>query len=184
MSASSHKPTRWRRFLNDAAGVTAVEFGLLAPFFFLFVFGIAQIGLYFYYSAALTYATNAAARKILTGAIANTANITASGFRTNTLCPLLPGTMSCNNIITNIQTVPPNTTFTFNQSPPMDNTQTSFCIGQPGNYIVLQVYYAMPVLGLSWILQNATVFNGTPSVFINANSVFANEPFTTSYSGC
>lgn len=184
MFVSLRKPLRGRRFLRDEAGVTAVEFGLLAPIFFGFVFMIAQVGLYFYNSAALSSATNAAARQIMTGAIANTANMTAATFRSNVLCPLLPGSMSCNNIITNVFTVPANGSFYGIPAPSMDNNLTSFCIGQPGSYVVLQVFYAMPVLGIPSMLPHAAIYNGTPSIYINATSVFANEPFTTGYTGC
>jgi hypothetical protein len=115
--------------------------------------------------------------------------------------------MSCNNIITNIQVVPPwsgltsggfysLTNIVNNNSnplgysmtglivPPMNNNQTIFCIGSPGSIVISQVYYAMPVIGIPAMLTNASTYNGSPVIFISATSVFKNEPFTTSYSGC
>jgi hypothetical protein len=117
--------------------------------------------------------------------------------------------MSCNNIITNIQVVPPWTgdtsggfysltnmvnnasnplgyTMTGLTTPQMNNNQTSFCIGTPGAIIVAQVYYAMPVIGIPAMLTNASTYNGSSVIFISATSVFKNEPFINNpnYSGC
>ena len=69
-------------------------------------------------------------------------------------------------------------------APPMNNNLTSFCIGSAGSIIAAQVYYAMPLVGIPAMLTNATTFNGQSVIFISATSVFKNEPFTTSYSGC
>lgn len=167
---------------------------------------LAQVGLYFYFSTTLYYVTQKATRQILTGGVANQ-GLTAAQFRTQILCPLLPGTMSCNNIITNIQVVPPwsgltsggfytftnivnnnsnplGYTMTGLTTPPMNNNQTNFCIGSPGSLVAAQVYYAMPLIGIPNMLANASVYNGNSVIFISATSVFKNEPFTTGYSGC
>jgi hypothetical protein len=69
-------------------------------------------------------------------------------------------------------------------TPPMDNTLTSFCIGSAGSIIAVQVYFAMPIVGIPDLLTNAATFNGQSVIFISATSVFKNEPFTTTYSGC
>ena len=195
--------TSIRAFVRRQDG-SAVEFAALMPLFAALLFVIAQMGLYFYYSASLYYVTQAAARQILTGNVANQ-NLTAATFRTQKLCPLLPGSMSCNNIITNIQVVPEasqpagfyslmnyikNTsaplgyTMTGLAKVPMNNSDTSYCIGAPGAIVAVEVYYAMPVLGISWFLSNATTYNGQSVIFINATAAFKNEPFTTSYTGC
>lgn len=179
---------------------------MLLPVFIGLAFMIAQVGLYFYFSTTLYYVTQKATRQILTGSVANQ-GLTAAQYRTNIVCPLLPGSMSCNNIITNIQVVPawsgltsggfysltnivnnPSSpegyTMTGLTTPPMNNSQTSFCIGSSGAIIAAQVYYAMPVIGIPQMLTNAATYNGQSVVFISATSVFKNEPFTTTYSGC
>jgi Flp pilus assembly protein TadG len=175
---------RLTRFAHDVAGVTAVEFGLIAPMFFVLLFMLCQVGLYMYYSASLSYATNGAARQIMTGAVAQTANISAGLFRTQFLCPLLPGAMSCNNVVTNVITVPANGSFYGLPAPQMDNTKTKFNVGNPGCYVILQVYYAMPVVGIPPMLSGAINFNGTPSLFINSNTVFVNEPYKAGAATC
>jgi Flp pilus assembly protein TadG len=195
-----------RRLVGERSGIVAVEFAVLVPMFIGLVFMIAQIGSYFYFSTTLYYVTGKATREILTGAVASQ-GLTAAQYRTQILCPLLPGTMSCNNIIANIQVVPPwsgdtsggfysltnivsnpsspeGYTMTGLSVPPMNNNQTSFCIGSAGSIIVAEVYYAMPVIGITAMLTNAPTFNGQSVVFISATSVFKNEPFTATYSGC
>ena len=69
-------------------------------------------------------------------------------------------------------------------TPPMNNNLTSFGIGAPGQVIVAQVYYAMPVIGIPAMLTNAATFNGQTVIFISATSVFKNEPYLGSSSGC
>jgi Flp pilus assembly protein TadG len=191
------------RFLANRAATTAIEFAILMPIFCWFVFEISQIGIYFYYSASLYNATNNAVRQILVGAAQNQ-SLTAAQFRANVLCPLLPSNMSCGDVITNIQIAPTyasgsfynltNITYTNSNPlgyvmtgltpPTMNNNSTSFCIGSSGSVVAVEVYYAMPVLGLPWMLSGATNWNGQKVVFITATSVFKNEPFLTSYSGC
>jgi Flp pilus assembly protein TadG len=195
-----------RRLVRERSGLAAVEFAVLLPMFAFLIFMISQVGLYFYFSTTLYYVTDAATRQILTGGVANQ-GLTAAQYRTQILCPLLPGSMSCNNVITNIQVVPsysgatsggfysltnivtsPSSpqgyTMTGLTTPPMNNNLTGFCIGSAGSIIAAQVYYAMPVIGIPAMLVNASTFNGQPVIFISATSVFKNEPFTTAYSGC
>jgi Flp pilus assembly protein TadG len=199
-----------RRFIGERSGIAAIEFATLSGVFVGLILMVAQIGLYFYFSTTLYYVTQAATRQILTGAVAHS-GLTAAQYRTNVLCPILTatsyGSMSCNNIITNIQVVPAWTgttsggfysltnmvnnasnplgyTMTGLTTPPMNNSQTSFCIGSPGAIIIAQVYYAMPVIGIPTMLTNASSYNGKSVVFISATSVFKNEPFTSGYTGC
>lgn len=184
MSNSRNSPSLFRRLLREDRGVTAVEFAFLAPLYFGILFFTCQIGLYLYYSASLSYATNSAARQVMTGAVSQIPKLTADIFRTQVLCPALPGMMSCDNIVINVVNVPAGGSFYGLQPPVMDNTKTSFCIGQPGSYIILQVFYAMPVLGISSMLSGAVTYNNVQSTFINSNAVFLNEPYTSSYNGC
>ena len=181
-------------FITERSAAAASEFALVLPAFILLTIETMQLGMYFYTSASLDHATTYAARQILTGAVTNQ-GLTATQFRTNVLCPLLPGSMSCSNIITNIQTVPEATSpagfYAFLNAgqtglaqPTMDNTQTSFCPGSTGSYVYLQVYYAMPTLSPIWTAA-ATSWNGSKVHFITATAAFKNEPFqSSSQTGC
>jgi Flp pilus assembly protein TadG len=196
---------RLRAILRDRSAVTAIEFAFITPLAVGMILMTAQVGLYFYYSTYLYYATEKALRQVETGAVQNQ-GLTAAQFRTNILCPLLPGSMSCSNVITNVQVIPdtsggasywysltdyhadPSSPTGFDMSqlnaPPMDNSQTSFCIGVSGSYVAAQVYYAMPIVGIPQLLAGASTYNGNPVVFIQSTHVFRNEPFSTSYAGC
>lgn len=193
----------FRRFLNTESAASAVEFAFVAPLFIAMVLAVGQIGLYFFYSASLVRATDAAVRLILVGTAANTTQvvggntttITGAYFREKMLCPQLPGGMSCDNVIDNIQVIDPMTTTfaslenaqgTGLQAPAsMNNANTTFCIGGSGSVVAVQIYYAMPVLGLPW-LTNGSTFNGQNVVFISATAVFKNEPFSINngFGGC
>ena len=195
-----------RRLVRERSGLAAVEFAVLLPMFAYLIFMISQVGLYFYFSTTLYYVTDAATRQILTGSVASL-GFTQAQYQNQILCPLLPGSMSCNNVITNIQVVPPwsgdtsggfysltnivtnpsspeGYTMTGLTTPSMNNSLTSFCIGTAGSIIVAQVYYAMPVIGIPAMLTNASTFNGQSVIFISATSVFKNEPFAAITSSC
>jgi Flp pilus assembly protein TadG len=199
-----------RRFIGERSGIAAVEFASLSVLFVGLILMVAQIGLYFYFSTTLYYVTQEATRQILTGSVTQQA-LSAAQYRTNILCPILTqasfGSMSCNNVITNIRVVPAWTgttsggfysltniitngssplgyTMTGLTTPPMNNNLTSFCIGSPGAVIIAQVYYAMPVIGIPAMLTNASSYNGSSVIFISATSVFKNEPFTYVNTGC
>lgn len=184
-------------FLRNKDGIAAVEFAALLPLFVWMSLMIAQIGLYFYDSAALQRGTDAAIRQILVGSVANS-NLTQAQFISQTLCPQLSN-FTCSNIVVNLEVAPSdfysltNKTANTNlplgyslsalNSVPMNNNQTSYCIVGNGSVIIVQVFYAMPVIGIP-AFASSTVYNGTPVVWIQADDVFKNEPFTTSYTGC
>jgi Flp pilus assembly protein TadG len=195
-----------RRLVRERSGLAAVEFAVLLPMFAYLILMISQVGLYFYFSTTLYYVTDAATRQILTGSVASL-GFTQAQYQNQILCPLLPGSMSCNNVITNIQVVPPwsgatsggfysltnivtnpsspeGYTMTGLTTPSMNNSLTSFCIGTAGSIIIAQVYYAMPVIGIPAMLTNASTFNGRSVIFISATSVFKNEPFAAITSSC
>jgi Flp pilus assembly protein TadG len=182
------------RLSADSSAIAAIEFAIVVPVFLILVVETMQLGYYFYASAALSRATTAAAREILTGSVTNQ-GLTAAQFRTQILCPLLPGSMSCANIVTNVQTVPEATSpggfYAFVNAakngltqPAMDNARTSYCPGAPGSYVVVQVYFAMPVMSPIWVAM-ATSWNGGLVHFVSAVAAFKNEPFpATSQIGC
>ena len=185
-------------FAKDESAVTVVEFALLSPAFFGITFMIVQLGLYQLYGASLSYATQRAARQILVGNVANTANITMPIFLNTFVCPNLPPPMSCSRVIVNIKTVTSpyssgttsswwtlmNAQGTGLLSAPMDNTKTSFCIGQSGSIVAFQMYYAMPAISFPFFATPASTFNGASAFWIVSTAAFRNEPFMTSYSGC
>ena len=187
-----------RAYMRSERGVTAVEFAMLAPAFLGLTFMILQLGLYEMYSASLTYATQNAARQIMIGNVANTNNINMTNFMNTFVCPKLPPLMLCSQIVVNSVTLSSQSSPNGDSSwwslmnaqktglapPPMNNTQTSFCIGGTGSIVALEMYYAMPTISFPFFSTPSSTFNGYPVIWIVSTAAFRNEPFSTGYSGC
>jgi Flp pilus assembly protein TadG len=184
---------RCRRLVRERQGSTAVEFGLIGTAIVFLILGAMQVGLYLYTSAAMEAAVTKAMRQVMTGT-ASAGAMTAAQFRSNILCPLLPGGLSCSNVITNLvivsQGTNPNGFYQFVNAaqswivpPTMDNTQTSFCTGTAGSVVYAQVYYAMPVV-LPFVFANKTAqWQGRSAFFVGAFAAFRNEPFQSNSQG-
>ena len=182
------------RFRRSTGGAAALEFALVGSMVLLIPLETLQDGLYFYDSASLDRATAKAVRQIMTGAVPNQ-NLTADQFRTTILCPLLPATISCASVITNVVAVsegvgPSGGFYAFINAaqtgivqPTMDNSKTAFCPGSSGSYVYVQVYYAMPTVSPIWRALSTT-WNGSPVHFIRTSAAFKNEPFQSSATGC
>jgi Flp pilus assembly protein TadG len=186
-----------RNFVQESKAMAAVEFAIIGLPFLLMIAEIFQSALYVFDSAALDSATQAAARQILTGSVQN-GNLTATQFQTNVLCPLLPAVMPCGNVIVNLQAFSAvaypggydnyvNSTQTAIIMPPLNNSETSFCPGNSDQYIYLQVFYAMPLLGTVWLPAMTTTFQGQTVALVSASAAFKNEPYQSTYTppaGC
>ena len=184
----------WGLIRRDPRGSVAIEFALVGGIAVLMVVAILQVGFYFYVSASLENATSRAMRQVMTGAV-GAGSLTAAQFRTSVLCPLLPAAMSCNNIITNLQTVSegaaPNGFYQFvnaSQSwvvpPTMNNVQTTFCTGSAGTVVYAQVYYAMPIIVPALLGSVSTSWNGQSVYFVGSYAAFKNEPFQGNAGTC
>lgn len=183
-----------RGFLKERKAAVAVELAIIGAPFLLMILEIFQSALFVYYSGMLNHATESAARQILVGSVQN-GSLTQTQFLNNLLCPLLPAAMSCGNVIVNLQTVSEagypggfyafvNRTQTAIIIPPLNNTQTSFCPGGSGDYVYLQVFYAMPLILPVWLPTVTTTFQGQTVKLVSAAAAFKNEPYQSSYSGC
>lgn len=175
--------------LRQESGVSAVEFAMIAPVALLTIIEILQAALFIYFSAALDIATARTARQIMIGGLDSSAS-TADGFRNAVLCAnLLPG-MTCNSVVSQLQTtaegyygggyaifVKPDKTGLIPVT--MDNTRTSYCVGGPKAYQYLQVFYALPVFSPVWRLALSTSWNGSQVSFVRSAAAFRNEPYTS-----
>lgn len=184
------------RFRGARSGATAVEFGFVAPLFIMLLIEIFQGGLYVFCYAAIEKATADAARSVMIGSL-DSDSATAAGFRSSNVCANLLGGLSCDNVVTSLQSTTMNGAGTgygsFVNSAEsalvdvsMNNGQNSYCTGAPGTYQYLQVFYAVPVFSPIWTLANSTNWNGRTVVFARASAAFRNEPFTSASvsSGC
>ena len=92
-----------RSLLKDENGATAVEFGMVAMPFFLFILGILGMGLYYLAATSLEYGVESAARKIRTGEAEKSA-LTVGGFK-NLICTSAIG-IDCSKVTVIIQNAP------------------------------------------------------------------------------
>lgn len=178
-----------RGFLRDEAGVTAVEFGLLALPFFSILGAILETSVLFLSGQMLDTAVYDVSRLIRTGQ-AQEANMTAARFKTllcDRLLELYPNCRVGDNMHVEVQVLG-----TFNDSnisPPVNFTCTagspgcdqwtrpeSYSPGQGSSIVVVQVYYRWPVLLNFGGLGQGTLPDGRR--LVGASTVFRNEPFT------
>ena len=177
------------RFLRDRRGATAVEFALVAGLFILTIVFVMTVGLIMYWNQALDYATSKAARQIMIGAVQKN-SVSQSSFRTNIVCPYLPASMNCNNVIVNVQTVVEaagpagyytlvNSSTTALIIPPLSNGSTQYSVGAQGSYQYLQVIYPVTFLPSAFkvILGGQATYNGAPAFLIVSTAAFKNEQF-------
>lgn len=80
LAAAARRRGAKRSLLKDEDGATAVEFGMVATPFLLFVLGILGVGLYYLALISLEYGVESAARKIRTGE-AEKGALTVGGFK-------------------------------------------------------------------------------------------------------
>ena len=90
-TAGRLRKMRARMRRDRVRGSAAIEFGIIAPVFFILLMGIIENGVIFFAGSTLQYATDEAARWVRTGQ-ASTAGTTQAQFRTlicNNIAPLL-----------------------------------------------------------------------------------------------
>ena len=136
-------------FAKAETGATAVEFALIAPAFFALLFAILETSLIFFAQQALQTATTQASRLVMTGQ-AQSQNMTATQFKT-AVCTAATSLFNCSNIYINMQTFSSFSSVTM-LNPVTNGTFSgggmSYTPGNPGDVVVVQVFY--PVAGLAW----------------------------------
>jgi Flp pilus assembly protein TadG len=94
--------SRWR---TNRSGATAVEFGIVAMPFLMFLYGIMMVGFYFFMTFTLENGLERASRLIRTGQ-AQKANMTDVQFK-NVVCSYIPGFINCENkLLINVRSFP------------------------------------------------------------------------------
>ncbi len=195
------------RFVSERRGVVAVEFGFVAiPFFFTLI-AIFQVGFNYYQLACLDLAAHNGGRAIMTGVVQQN-GLSANQFVTQYICPSLQIPMSCSNVVVNVAVVLAAPTGSTAQGLPVSptpalspsaywtnfvngggnglvlpsTTQSSntFCPGNPGDFVVVQVLYPVPFF--SSILNPS----GAGSQWEMNSATFINEPYLNpqTYAGC
>lgn len=97
---------RLRRFPENRDGTTAIEFGLIAMPFFLFLFGIIAVGLKYFTENALEHAVESVSRQIRT-CQAQDNDMTVEQFR-NAICAQSSGYITCDTkFVVHVQQIQP-----------------------------------------------------------------------------
>jgi Flp pilus assembly protein TadG len=167
-----------RRFARDRDGASALEFAIVAPFFFGLLFAILETALMFFASQVLETVTQNAVRMILTGQ-AQSASYQQADFR-QYVCNQIPAAMfSCSNIVVNVQSFPSFSSATFNN--PFDancqvlSSNIQYNPGGPGDVVLVQVSYPWQlfVTGLGYNIANCP----NKQRLLKACAAFQNEPY-------
>jgi Flp pilus assembly pilin Flp len=173
-----------RRFRRDRRGVTAVEFALVAPVFFVLLFAIIEMALVFFAGQVLETITQDTARLVLTGQ-AQGGSLSQEEFKRRVCAHPLSFMFACNGIDVDVRsygqaglvTIPnqigPGRTFI---------NDMKYCPGQDGNFVVVRLFYQWPVfvikiLNLGYDLQyDLSNLSGSKRL-LSGTAVFRNEPF-------
>jgi Flp pilus assembly protein TadG len=170
-----------RRFARDQDGSTAVEFAMVALPLFAIIMAALQAALVLLAGQELDYATDEAARLVMTGQVSSS---TGTGYMTQAqftqkVCSYLPALFNCSNLMVNMQTA---ASFSaMNTTAPnyttLQQNQWSYNTGSHGltpDTVILQVMYEWPVFGAMMNFNLANLSNGKR--LLMATSVFKNEP--------
>ena len=176
------KRRRWRAFVADRDGATAVEFALVgAPFVALLV-ALIQTFLVFFAQQLLETAVNASSRQIMTGQ-AQATSMNQTQFA-SAVCSNLPILFDCTKLMIDVEVAgswsSANTgapTLTFDANGNVTNTW-QFNTGNPTDIVVVRVMYLWPVFmgPLGFNLANQ------PNNYrlIMASTAFMNEAYINS----
>lgn len=162
---------------RSTAGSTAIEFAVVAPVFFLLLFGIIETGLVFFASTALENATNDAARMIRTGQV-QTSAMTQSAFR-DRICNEVTPLLACDtNLQVDVESYSGfgGANFTSPTSGGVLNPAlNNFSPGSAGDVVLVRTFYTWHIF--TPLLQPflANLSNG--SHLVSATAAFRNEPY-------
>jgi|SRR6185437_11553890 len=167
-----------KRFARAQEGAAAVEFALVAAPFLALLFAIIETALVFFAGQTLEYAATQSGRLIMTGQ-ADAAAYDQTAFK-NAVCARIVALFDCqNNLYVNVQKYSTfgaaSTATPFDGSGQFDKTKMGYQAGNPGDIIVVSLYYQWPIF-VSLFSDNLATQNGGNRLLV-ATSVFRNEPY-------
>ena len=174
---------RLRRFSADRNGTTAIEFGLVALPFFMFVFGIMAIGLKYFTENALEHAVESAARQIRTGQ-AQKAGKTFDDFR-NMVCAEAGAYFTCDSkFVVHVQSsdewsditpIPCLTGGSLTASSGVANDPLADSSGSAESVVLVTACYEWELAKVFSLVQLGDMSSG--SALIQAVATFRTEPY-------
>lgn len=176
------KPRRWRAFVADRNGATAVEFALIGPAFIALLFALIQTFLVFFAQQLLEQVVNQSSRAILTGQ-AQAQGMTQAQFA-SAVCSNVVILFNCNGLMIDVQVAGAWTSantgkpiLTYDATGKVTNAW-QFNPGSPGDIVVVRVMYQWPVFLGPLGFNLADQPNG--SRLIMSSTAFMNEAFVNS----
>jgi len=194
---SMRSPGSVRRFLPRLArrkasagsraksGATAIEFAMIAPIFFMLIFGLVEAGVIFIGQGVLQYATEDVARQIRTGQV-QTAGLNKVTFR-NLVCSKLSAMLACDSNLT-IDVDAFNNFQAANFHPPLDASGhlaanlDNYNPGTACDVVLVRTYYTWKVQ--TPVLTPFLVNMADNYQLLSSAAAFRNEPFTSAVAGC
>ena len=179
LAAAARRGAPKRSLLKDENGATAVEFGMIAMPFLLFVLGILGMGLYYLAATSLEYGVESAARKIRTGEAEKSA-LTVGGFK-SLICAAAIG-VDCSKVTVIIQKA---TTWSgINPQACVTNNSQTGSSGNAGdllsNYSGTASQVVLVTACYRWPLADSfkfMKFSTSGPTIIQAATAFKNEPY-------
>ncbi|MEX2650539.1 MAG: TadE/TadG family type IV pilus assembly protein [Alphaproteobacteria bacterium] len=167
-------PRSIRRFVKASAGVTAVEFAMIAPVFIMILFGTLETSIMYYVATSMEGEVQIAARQVRTGNIQNSADPLAA-FRA-ALCSNLGNLATCGSLVIDVRTFPD---FGAMDRPPLidedGNPQNeNFEPGGGGDVVLVRIAYRYPIM-TPFLGQFIGTGGGHYDLY--AAAAFQNEPY-------
>lgn len=172
---------RWR--VDGEKGSAAIEFAMVAPALFLFLFGIIETGVIFFGSAMLQNATDDVARQIRTGILSGT--LTQAQL-VGDVCAEVTGLISSSDCISNLQ-VDMRSYSTFGSSAypsvtkpdgTVDPAKLTVAAAADCSVVLFRSFYPWKIMTplMSNLLQNTT----TGVYLLSSSAAFRSEPYKSS----
>ena len=170
-----------RQLSNNDGGATAVEFALVSPLFFAFIFSIFEAGLLFTRIALLEDATRAASRQIYTG-IVDREGTTQDQLK-RFICDNTYGFVACDDSITievlrldGYASIPTNNAIC-DESGDEINPVVEYSPGNPTESVFVRVCVTVPILTPGLGLGSALTKTANNNYAIITSFAFESEPF-------
>jgi len=175
-----------RRIRRETKGVAAIEFAIIAPVFFMLLWGIFETGLVFFASQTLTHGLQVTSRQIRTGQ-AHSDELSPSEFRTM-VCNQVNFLLSCDEdkLYIDVQSYSSFGGSSF--PPPFDDegefdsvNMSHFNIGESGNIsggssiILVRAFYVWPLI--TPVISRFYANMPGDKRLLSASVAFKNEPF-------
>ena len=183
-NATGRKPRLLRRFRRAESGALAVEFGLIAPFFFGLLFGILEVALTFWSTQVLETAVANAARQVYTGSFQGSATAMTQAqalaeFKTR-VCSNVTAVFNCNAMVkVDVRRLDHFNSASTEISPPVTNgvfDTSTFRYDPPGRNEICVVRAAMEYPVYVNLFGYSTGLRSGNRLII-ASSAFKTEPF-------